>query len=55
MATGSAVAWNMPNKLNFLYTVPMFHCNGWCYPWTMSMIHGRVICLRNIDVKKYLN
>ena len=52
MATGSAVAWNMPNQLNFLYTVPMFHCNGWCYPWTMSMIHGRVICLRNIDVKK---
>ena len=52
MAPGSAVAWNMPNKLNFLYTVPMFHCNGWCYPWTMSMIHGRVICLRNIDVKK---
>ena len=52
MATGSAVAWNMPNKLNFLYTVPMFHCNGWCYPWTLSMLHGRVICLRNIDVKK---
>ena len=52
MATGSVVAWNMPNQLNFLYTVPMFHCNGWCYPWTMSMIHGRVICLRNIDVKK---
>ncbi len=52
MATGSAVAWNMPNQLNFLYTVPMFHCNGWCYPWTISMIHGRVICLRNIDVKK---
>ena len=52
MSTGSAVAWNMPNKLNFLYTVPMFHCNGWCYPWTLSMLHGRVICLRNIDVKK---
>jgi len=52
MATGSATAWNMPNKLNFLYTVPMFHCNGWCYPWTLSMLHGRVICLRNIDVKK---
>ncbi len=52
MATGSATAWNMPNKLNFLYTVPMFHCNGWCYTWTMSMLHGRVICLRNIDVKK---
>jgi len=52
MATGSSVAWDMPNKLNFLYTVPMFHCNGWCYPWTLSMLHGRVICLRNIDVKK---
>ncbi len=52
MATGSSVAWDMPNKLNFLYTVPMFHCNGWCYPWTLSMLHARVICLRNIDVKK---
>jgi fatty-acyl-CoA synthase len=52
MATGSATAWNMPNKLNFLYVVPMFHCNGWCYPWTLAMLHARVICLRNIDVKK---
>jgi len=52
MSTGSAAAWSMPNRLNFLYTVPMFHCNGWCYPWTLSMLHGRVICLRNIDVKK---
>ena len=34
MATGSAVAWNMPNRLNFLTIVPMFHCNGWGYPWT---------------------
>ncbi|MDC1159960.1 acyl-CoA synthetase [Candidatus Pelagibacter sp.] len=52
MATGSATAWNMPNKLNFLCVVPMFHCNGWCYPWTLAMLHARVICLRNIDVKK---
>ena len=52
MATGSATAWDMPNKLNFLYTFPMFHCNGWCYPWTLSMLHARIICLRNIDVKK---
>jgi len=52
MSTGSSVAWDMPNKLNFLYTVPMFHCNGWCYPWTMSMLHARIICLRAIDVKK---
>jgi fatty-acyl-CoA synthase len=52
MATGSSVAWNMPNKLNFLCVVPMFHCNGWCYPWTLAMLHARVVCLRNIDVKK---
>ena len=52
MATGSTTAWNMPNKLNFLCVVPMFHCNGWCYPWTLAMLHARVICLRNIDVKK---
>ena len=52
MATGSTQAWNMPNKLNFLCVVPMFHCNGWCYPWTLSMLHARIICLRNIDTKK---
>ncbi len=52
MSTGSVTAWNMPNKLNFLYTVQMFHCNGWCYPWTLAMLHARIICLRTIDVKK---
>jgi len=52
MATGSTQAWNMPNRLNFLCVVPMFHCNGWCYPWTLSMLHARIICLRNIDIKK---
>jgi fatty-acyl-CoA synthase len=52
MATGSAIAWNMPNKLNFLCVVPMFHCNGWCYPWTLAMLHARVICLRSNNVKK---
>ena len=52
MSTGSAVAWNMPNRLNFLTIVPMFHCNGWCYPWTIPMLNGRTVCLRNIDVKK---
>ncbi|HIF61904.1 MAG TPA: acyl-CoA synthetase [Candidatus Pelagibacter sp.] len=55
MATGSAVAWNMPTHLSFLYTVPMFHCNGWCYPWTLAMLHAKVICLRNIDVKEIFN
>ena len=52
MSTGSAVAWNMPNRLNFLTIVPMFHCNGWGYPWTIPMLNGKTICLRNIDIKK---
>ena len=52
MSTGSAVAWNMPNRLSFLTIVPMFHCNGWGYPWTIPMLNGKTICLRNIDVKK---
>ncbi len=52
MSTGSAIAWNMPNRLNFLTVVPMFHCNGWGYPWTIPMLNGRTICLRAIDIKK---
>ena len=52
MSTGSAVAWNMPNRLNFLTVVPMFHCNGWGYPWTIPMLNGKTICLRVIDIKK---
>jgi len=36
MSMGSVVAWNMPNNLSYLYTVPMFHCNGWGYPWTQA-------------------
>ena len=52
MSTGSAVAWNMPNRLNFLTIVPMFHCNGWGYPWTLAMLHARVVFIRNIIVKE---
>ena len=29
----------------YLHTLPMFHCNGWCYPWTVPMLNGRTICL----------
>jgi fatty-acyl-CoA synthase len=44
MSTGSVTAWNMTNKLTFLATVPMFHCNGWGYPWTSALIHAKVVC-----------
>ena len=41
----------MPNRLTYLYTVPMFHCNGWGYPWTLALLHAKIILIRNIVVK----
>tara|TARA_Y100000768_G_scaffold366252_1_gene328243 strand:+ start:745 stop:2370 length:1626 start_codon:yes stop_codon:yes gene_type:complete len=55
MSMGSVSAWNMPNRLTYLYTVPMFHCNGWGYPWTLAMLHARVVFIRNIIVKDIFN
>ena len=55
MSTGSSVAWNMPNRLNFLTVVPMFHCNGWGYPWTAALIHAKVVCCRYIVAKDIYN
>jgi len=52
MSMGSVTAWNMPNKPTYLYTVPMFHCNGWGYPWTLAMLHAKIIFMRNIVVKE---
>jgi fatty-acyl-CoA synthase len=51
MSTGSITAWNMPNHLTYLYIVPMFHCNGWCYPWTSALLTAKVICCRYITAK----
>ena len=55
MSMGSVVAWNMPNNLNYLYTVPMFHCNGWGYPWTLALLHAKVIFCRYIIAKDIFN
>ena len=48
MSMGSVTAWNMPNRLTYLYTVPMFHCNGWGYPWTLALLHAKIILIRNM-------
>ena len=55
MSTGSVTAWNMTNKLTYLATVPMFHCNGWGYPWTASLVHAKVVCCRYIVAKDIYN
>ncbi|MBW2517575.1 MAG: AMP-binding protein, partial [Deltaproteobacteria bacterium] len=51
MSMGSVIAWNMPNHLTYLYTVPMFHCNGWCYPWTIAALAGTIVCCRYVIAK----
>jgi len=51
MSTGSITAWNMTNHLTYLYIVPMFHCNGWGYPWTSALLAAKVICCRYIIAK----
>ena len=49
LAMGNIVVWNLPSHPIYLWTLPMFHCNGWCFPWTMAGVAGTNICLRNID------
>ena len=49
MAMGSAPAWDLQQHGIFMATVPMFHCNGWCYPWTQTMLAGTFVCIRKID------
>ncbi len=49
---GNYLAWNMRNHPVYLWTLPMFHCNGWCFPWTISIAMGTHICLRKLDIDK---
>jgi fatty-acyl-CoA synthase len=51
MSMGSVIAWNMPNHLNYLSAVPLFHCNGWGYPWTMAALAGTFFCCRYVVAK----
>jgi fatty-acyl-CoA synthase len=46
---GNAVAWPMPAHPVYLWTLPMFHCNGWCYPWSVTAMAGTHVCLRAVD------
>ena len=51
MSMGSVIAWNMPNHLKYLSAVPMFHCNGWGYPWTIAALAGTMFCCRYVVAK----
>jgi fatty-acyl-CoA synthase len=48
-AAANALTWGMPQHSVYLWTLPMFHCNGWCFPWTMALIAGVNVCLRKVD------
>jgi fatty-acyl-CoA synthase len=46
------VTWGMPHHAVYLWTLPMFHCNGWCFPWTMAANAGTNVCLRKVEAAK---
>ena len=48
LAQGNAITTSMNKHAVYLWTLPMFHCNGWCFPWTMSAIAGTHVCLRQV-------
>jgi 3-(methylthio)propionyl---CoA ligase len=45
------VTWAMPHHAVYLWTLPMFHCNGWCFPWTVAANAGVNVCLRKVEAK----
>ncbi len=50
-AVSNIVTWGMAPHSVYLWTLPMFHCNGWCFPWTMAANAGVNVCLRRVDPK----
>ena len=48
-AISNVLEWDMPKHPVYLWTLPMFHCNGWCFPWTVAARAGVNVCLRRVD------
>ncbi len=48
-ALSNLVTWSMPPHATYLWTLPMFHCNGWCFPWSLAANAGTSVCLRRVD------
>ena len=51
LGQGNVLTGGMQKHSVYLWTLPMFHCNGWCFPWTMSVIGGTHVCLRQVRTK----
>jgi len=54
-AINNILDWSMPKFAVYLWTLPMFHCNGWCFNWTMAAAAGTNVCLRKVDAKSILD
>jgi fatty-acyl-CoA synthase len=50
-AVSNVMVWSMPRHPVYLWTLPMFHCNGWCFPWTVAAQAGVNVCLRRVEAK----
>jgi fatty-acyl-CoA synthase len=50
-AMGNVLTWGMDHHPVYLWTLPMFHCNGWCFPWTITAMAGTHVCLRRVEAK----
>ena len=48
---GNLMVWNMQHHPVYLWTLPLFHCNGWCFPWTIAALAGTNICLRRVEAE----
>jgi len=53
-AVNNILDWSMPKHPVYLWTLPMFHCNGWCFNWTIAAAAGTNVCLRKVDAKLVL-
>ena len=49
LATDNILVWGLAGHPVYLWTLPMFHCNGWCFPWTLAAMAGTSVCLRKVD------
>ena len=54
-AVCNAATWTMPHFPVYLWTLPLFHCNGWCFAWTVAMLGGTQVCLRKADATSILD
>ena len=50
-AISNVLEWDMPKHAVYLWTLPMFHCNGWCFPWTVAARAGVNVCLRKVEAQ----